>query len=117
MSRLIQQNKHPVGCEYYRFNWREDKKEPIGWCSELVDLPECVKPVGYMDVVKIINTSGCSNTPELWSWNYIGQVDTGRGKILIYPGEFLVSYGDGVRFVMTEDELLKTAYLHRRKPC
>lgn len=107
MKHPAQQNKTPVDCEIYRFNWREDKKEPIGWCAELSDLPECIKPVGYMDVVKIINTSGCSNTPELWSWSFIGQVDTGRGKILIYPGEFLLVYSDGVRFVMTEEQLLR----------
>lgn len=65
-----------------------------------------VSPTSYMEVFELIGTSGCSNTPEMWTWSVMGVLETSRGKIVVNPGDWVVELCKDFYVVMSNEEYM-----------
>jgi hypothetical protein len=76
--------KKPVVIEAVQFN-----PEAKHWYD--IEFPEGVRHTNYAEVSDLCGgTSGCSKTPEMWTWSVCGVVDTLEGKHLALPGDWII---------------------------
>ncbi len=87
--------------------WNPDNKLTHSLFDEVGLTPAqlAVRPTTYMEVHQLIGTSGCSPTPEMWDWSVMGVMTTTRGKILVCPGDYLITLYDDSHLVLSQKEM------------
>lgn len=85
-----------------RWNVPNDKGHPL-WASDCSDHP-AVKPVGYMTVSNLIDTSGCSREEPYWTHMAMGVIESNRGKQLVMPGDWIIEPLKGVYIVLSDEQ-------------
>jgi len=89
--------RHPT-----RWNTPSDKGELL-WGRDCKDHP-LVRGTSYDEVHKLIGTSGCSRSKELWTWTVLGVMETPKGSLVIYPGDWIVEVIKGHFIIMTDED-------------
>lgn len=95
--------RHPT-----RWNAPSDTGGPI-WARDCKDHP-LVRGTDYSEVFKLIGTSGCSRSPEMWQWTVLGVLETPKGNLLVYPGDWIVEVVKGY-FIIMPDADYRAQYL------
>lgn len=65
---------------------------------ECKDHPD-VRGTSYSEVAELLGSSGCSRQEPWWSWSVLGVLETERGKIVIGPGDWIISDPKTNRFI------------------
>lgn len=84
--------------------WNVTLKEnglPLG--RDCFDHP-AVRGTDYMEIHKLIGTSGCSTEHPHYSWAVMGVIATKHGKQIVCPGDWIGTLMPGVYLVMTDAE-------------
>lgn len=85
--------------------WNKDAK----YSHECKDHPD-VKPTSYVEVYNLIGTSGCFKYPPYWDWSVMGIIKSGRGKMLVCPGDWVIEVVEDV-FIVIDNETFQKSYL------
>lgn len=117
MSRFSHGGCCPCICrclKINRVNTMEYELKAFRWNVEAVPAftledETLVSPTSYMEVFELIGTSGCSNTPEMWTWSVMGVLETSRGNIVVNPGDWVVELLKDLYVVMTDEEYVTLA--------
>lgn len=80
---------------------RPDSPNGVKHARECNDHPR-VRGTDYLEVHQMIGTSGCSSTPEMWTWLVMGVIQTCTGKQLVCPGDWIVEPVPGVVIILTD---------------
>lgn len=67
-------------------------------------IAERIKPVSYMDVHELLGTSGCSRGEPFWTWMVMGVINTQRGKLAVYPGDWVVEIFPEYLIVLSDEQ-------------
>jgi hypothetical protein len=54
-----------------------------------------VSRTSYTEVAQLLGTSGCSHSPECWSWHVLGMIHTPTGKQIVRPGDWVITEASG----------------------
>lgn len=85
-----QYRKKPIIIEAEQFNWPNPKL-----FHQLDYIPNGVKNTSYMEVAKLIGTSGCSREKPYWDWSVMGVINTPEGPQLVIPGDYIITGIEG----------------------
>lgn len=88
--------KKPIVIEAEQFNPRAELV-----CD--IDLPAGVRGTCYMEVSRLLGTSGCSNDGQAWNWPALGVVETIEGHHVACPGDWIVTGIRGERYPCKPD--------------
>lgn len=78
------------------FRWNPPQGDPFhdgnGQCKPAKEIRNTiVRPTSYREVHAILGTSGCSKECPWWDWSVLGIVETKRGSLVVYPGDYVVT--------------------------
>jgi hypothetical protein len=59
-----------------------------------------VRKTSYMEVHKLLGTSGCSNDGNQWMWSRLGVMETKRGNLVVNPGDWIAELSNGEAFIV-----------------
>lgn len=84
--------KKPVVIDAWEWNPPREGKPPLMWMdwTDAERLNGAVRATSYMEVHKLIGTSGCSRTEPFWTHSVMGVIDTLEGAHLVTPGDFVI---------------------------
>jgi hypothetical protein len=85
------------------------------WNTEAINGYECldhpkVTGTSYMEVHKLIGTSGCSRDERMYQWSVMGVITTRQGKLLVNPGDWVVEVTPE-HFLVLDDTTYRNLYL------
>lgn len=86
--------------------WNTAKIDGVPIFANLCKDHPAVRPVSYMEVNKLIGTSGCSKDQPYWVWTVMGVIETFQGKLLVCPGDWIIEILPN-HFVILSDEEYK----------
>lgn len=90
-----------------RWNWAgQGKDEQRVFGRDCKDHP-AVRGSNYMEIAKLLETSGCSKHDPWWSWEVLGVIDTDYGKLVVCPGDWIIEPIKGLYQVLTDDQFRK----------
>ena len=70
-----------------------------------------VRGTSYNEIYRLLGTTGCSEKEPLWSWSALGIIKSKVGKIIVHPGDWIITTPTGEFLVMdnlTFDSLYET---------
>lgn len=86
--------------------------DAVQWNVPVAGLPrnarECadhpaVRPTDYMEVHKLLGTSGCSRELPYWDWSVMGMIDTLEGQHVVIPGDWIITGVNGEHYPCKPD--------------
>lgn len=80
---MTQYRKKPVVIEAFQFN-------PEGKMYPEWDDYSPVRRTSYIEIHKILGTTGCSKSAPYWNWDRLGIVETLEGPHVAEPGDFII---------------------------
>lgn len=64
---------------------------------------EGVEPTSYMEIHRLLGTSGCSNKPPYWDWSAMGVIKDHNGnKLVVNPSDWVVHQGEIITVLTNE---------------
>lgn len=66
-----------------------------------------VRNTCYMEVHHGLGTNGCSPESPWWNWTCIGVIDTPRGKIFVFPGDYIVGEDRSTVRVLSHENFVR----------
>jgi hypothetical protein len=88
--------RKPVMVDAVQWNLpRENETPAFGrFCT---DHP-AVRGTDYMEVHKLLGTSGCSPEAPYWNWSVMGVIDTKDGQRIVTPGDWIITDAQGAHY-------------------
>jgi hypothetical protein len=69
-----------------------------------------VEGTSYMEVHRLIGTSGCSRDAHMYQWSVMGVITTRQGKLLVNPGDWVVEVVPD-HFLVVDDQTYRNLNL------
>ena len=67
-----------------------------------------VRGTSYSEVFDTIGTSGCSKEYPYYIWSVLGVIETPRGKLVVSPGDWIVTFSSGRIEAYSDSEYRET---------
>ncbi|MGG4591833.1 hypothetical protein ACLPJK_26600 [Pseudomonas aeruginosa] len=80
---------------------------PARYCK---DHP-AVRGSDYTEISILLGTSGCSQEDPYWTWDVLGVVPTPRGKLVVCPGDWVITYPTIDLVMVVSDEQYRTQFV------
>jgi hypothetical protein len=89
----------------------------VRWNAEATNGYECldhplVTGTCYMEVHKLIGTSGCSKDAHMYQWSVMGVIATRQGKLLVNPGDWVIEIIPD-HFLVVDDYTYRNIHLSK----
>jgi hypothetical protein len=90
MGKSTQWNPNHIG-------WmdRPTERDEVRHRNVPVTEHKLIEHTSYMEVAKLLNTSGCSKEEPYWDWTVLGVVKTNKGMLVLSPGDWFNEFDDG----------------------
>jgi|ERR1700747_3640073 len=109
---MAKYRKKPISMECVQWNKPEPKEGfEYGlpkWARECNDHSR-VRSTSYMEVNKLLGTSGCSREEPYWDWTVLGVIDTIEGQHIVTPGDWIITGVEGECWAI-KDSIFKATY-------
>jgi hypothetical protein len=83
------------------FRRKPELIEAVRWFKH-GDSPD-VRKTSYMEIFKLLGTSGCSTTYPYWDWQAMGIVQTPSRFLVVVPGDWIITDAQGEKDVCKPD--------------
>ena len=69
-----------------------------------------VRGTSYLEVNRLLGTSGCSKKSPYWDWAVMGVIETISGPHTICPGDYILPEPDGKNFYPCDRYVFEASY-------
>lgn len=94
------------GIDAFRWNVPTEDGKPADARDCVVE--GLVRNTSYSEISDLLGTSGCSSLEPHWGWEVLGVVVTARGRVVVSPGDWVVTLNGDPIGVYADDEYRQT---------